>query len=372
MRIAYLLLDPGIGVFGTKGASVHVQEMIRAMRAAEQRVTVFCTRIDSHVPADLAGLDVRHVPLPATDAAGRERAIGDAGRRIAAAVAAEGFDAVYERYSLFSTAGALLADSLPVVLEVNAPLIAEQSRHRTLVDADAALRATLRQFGAVRLVTCVSPDVARWAVDMGADPARVLVVPNGVNTDRFTPAVHSRRTARVQAGFVGTLKPWHGTDVLVRALGHAPGVELVVCGTGPERARLEGLAAGCGVADRVRFLGAVPPGDVPDVLAGLDIAVAPYPPGDHYFSPLKVYEYMAAGLPVVASAIGGLPDLLAGCGVLVPPGDEHALGTALAHLAADPGGRRSLGREGRRIAVARHDWRHRYRTVLDAFLEPAR
>ncbi len=371
MRIAYLLLDPGIGVFGTKGASVHVQEMIRAMRAAGQEVTVFCTRLDDHVPDDLADLDVRHVPLPrTTGAAERETAIATASRRIARDVAADGFDCVYERYSLFSTAGSLLAADRPVILEVNAPLIDEQSRHRTLVDAAGAREVTARQLTAATLVSCVSPDVARWVAGFGVAPDRILVVPNGVNTARFDVApARERPGGRIRVGFVGTLKPWHGTDTAVRALPWVPEADLIVCGTGPEQPALETLAADLGVADRVTFLGAVVPERVPGVLAGLDIAVAPYPPGDHCFSPLKVYEYLAAGLPVVASAVGSLPDVLAGCGVLVPPGDARSLGTVLSLLASDPDHRRSLGEAGRRIARAEHDWSRRHRQVFDACRE---
>lgn len=373
MRIAYVLADPGIGAFGTKGASVHVQEMIRAMRAAGQEVTVFCTRLDAHVPADLADLDVCHLPLPrTTGTAERERAIAEAGRRIAGTVASSGFDCVYERYSLFSTAGSLLTEvstaDRQFILEVNAPLIDEQSRHRTLVDAAGARAATARQLHAATVVSCVSPEVADWVAGFGVPPDRIVVVPNGVNTARFdlpreTPA---RQDGRIRVGFVGTLKPWHGTDTAVRALPWAPAADLVVCGTGPEQPALEALAADLDVADRVRFLGEVVPEQVPSILAGLDVAVAPYPPGDHYFSPLKVYEYLAAGLPVVASAVGSLPEVLAGCGVLVPPGDARALGTVLSLLASDPDHRRALGETGRRVARAEHDWTRRHRQVFDA------
>src|SRR5699024_7195959 len=73
MRIAYALLDPGIGVFGTKGASVHVQEVVRALRADGHEVTVFCTRTNDDVPADLADLDVRRHRLPRGTGAEREQ-----------------------------------------------------------------------------------------------------------------------------------------------------------------------------------------------------------------------------------------------------------------------------------------------------------
>src|SRR5699024_6425288 len=179
-------------------------------------------------------------------------------------------------------------------------------------------------------------------------------------------------------GFVGTLKPWHGTDLLLHALARTDQrLELDICGTGPQQEELELLAAELGITQRVRFHGAVAPEHVPEFLHGLDIATAPYPAGEHYFSPLKVYEYLAAGLPVVASAIGTIPALLEDgeLGVLVEPGDVAALAGALAALAADPARhppprRPRLAAAGRDSAVREHDWRLRCRGML-ARLEAA-
>jgi glycosyltransferase involved in cell wall biosynthesis len=401
MRIAYVLLDPGIGVFGTKGASVHVQEVTRALRADGHEVTVFCTRLDEHVPADLADLDVRHHRLPRGKGPEREAAVACAAADIARAIAEEGFDLVHERYSLFSDVTARLAARgagreagaeeagderggsaarrpIPAILEVNAPLVLEQRAHRSLHDEAGALAATRAQLAAAAVVSCVSPQVAEWARSEGAAPERVVVTPNGVNTSRITPrpAAHvgaaadgsASDDAPLTVGFVGTLKPWHGTDLLLRALARTrEEMRLDVIGTGPEHDRLAQLAAELGIADRVRLRGAVAPEEVPAVLHGLDIAVAPYPAGDHYFSPLKVYEYLAAGLPVIASAIGTLPEMLreGELGVLVAPGDVDALAAALDALAADRGRRERLGRAAREAAVAEHDWRRRCRDLLD-------
>lgn len=377
MRVAYLLLDPGIPVFGTKGASVHVQEIVRALREGGHRVTVFCTRRGSHVPDDLHDLDVRHQALPSvTGPAEREREIAAAARRVADAVVAEGFDLLLERYSLFSDAGALATARfrdagtvVPLVLEVNSPLIDEQQTHRTLVDVAAAERATAHQLDAATAVACVSEPVAAWATARCAAPERIHVLPNGVNTDRIRPRPPRPGAASgpVTAGFVGTLKPWHGTDVLLRALARTTsGLRLEILGAGPESARLSELAEELGVADRVRFLGALPPEEVPGVLQGFDLAVAPYPEGPHYFSPLKVYEYLAAGLPVVASAIGTLPDVLeqGTLGELVPPGDAAALAERLDALAQDPARREAMGRRAREAAVAQHTWRARCEQLL--------
>ena len=110
-------------------------------------------------------------------------------------------------------------------------------------------------------------------------------------------------------GFVGTLRPWHGVEGLIEAFavlhGLDPDVRLLIVGDGPLRNTLESMAADRGVSHAVDFRGAVEPSEVPRMLASMDVAVAPYPPlDDFYFSPLKLFEYMAAGCAIVAAAIG--------------------------------------------------------------------
>lgn len=358
MRIAYVSVDPGIPVFGTKGASVHIQEVVREFRARGHHVTVYATRIGEHVPEDLAGLDVVHVGVAKGDPAARERAQRTASDMIARQVIDGGADLVYERYSLFSTALARVGPSLGArtVLEVNAPLIEEQRRHRDLVDAPFAWAALRAQVKAASATVCVSDPVRAW-VRRHTDGGRVHTVANGVGVQRIAPQPESNGAPVVT--FVGTLKPWHGVSDLVEAaaLAHVPW-RLRIIGDGPERGALEGLAARLGV--EVEFRGAVAPAEIPRHLAGSAVGVAPYPAspadGDQYFSPLKVYEYLAAGLPVVASAVGQLPAILDGDGVLVPPSDPAALAGALDGLAADPALRSRMGRLARAHAVERHSW----------------
>ncbi len=374
LNIAYLLADPGIGVFGSKGASVHVQEMIRALRHHGHEVTVFCVRRGEKdgtelVPADLADLPVVDVPVPPGKHAQREISLQVAAAALATAVAEGEFDLVYERYSLFSDAG--LRTGLPFILEVNAPLIEEQATHRSLYDEATADRLSREMFAAAELVSCVSTPVAAW-VESLVPQARTVVTPNGVNTGRIRPA--QPHGPELTVGFVGTLKPWHGTGVLLDAVAlarHPWRVEF--CGTGPQSAALRAQAEELGIAKRVRFHGAVAPEEVPGVLAGWDVACAPYPQArGHYFSPLKVYEYMAASLAVVASRVGELPALLDGRGVIVEPGDATGLAAALDRLAADAGLRTRLGTVARRHVEAHHTWNHRCADLLAALPLPAR
>ncbi|AWE43517.1 glycosyltransferase [Actinobaculum sp. 352] len=242
------------------------------------------------------------------------------------------------------------------VLEVNAPLIDEQRTHRELEDEDTAWELLRRQCAAAQAVICVSDPVKRW-VHTHTGSTRVHTVPNGVNTERIRPQPEASGPAIVT--FVGTLKPWHGVADLLRAANVAKGPwRLRIIGNGPERDRLERLARQLRVD--TDFRGAVSPARIPEHLAGTAIGVAPYPEprraADHYFSPLKVHEYLAAGLPVVASAVGQLPELLRGVGLLVPPSDPRALAAALDYLAINPQERARLGRLARQRAERQHSW----------------
>lgn len=364
MRIAYVCTDPGVPVFGMKGASIHVQEMCRAFLRLRAEVTMFSPRLEGSPPADFAGLRTHALPslgklAPEERAA---RALAGNGALDAALAAAGPFDLIYERHALFGYAAMEHAArrGAPSVLEVNAPLLDEQARHRELALPEAAEHAARRAFAAAGLVTAVSPAVARYARGLGA--AAVEVVPNAVDPRRF-PA-RAAATGAFTAGFLGTLKPWHDVAVLVEAFallraGPAPQARLLILGDGPERARLEARLAALGLGDAAEFTGALPATAVPAALARMHAGVAPYRGGaPFYFSPLKLYEYMAAGLPVVASRVGDLAELVTEgrTGLLCAPDDPVALAGVLARLAAAPEAARRLGANGRAEVLARHTW----------------
>ena len=354
MRIAYVCLDPGIPVFGTKGASVHIQEVVREYRRRGHDVTVYATRRGSDVPDDLAELRIVDVPVTTRDEEERERAQQAASASVSDMVRAGGYDLVYERYSLFST---VIAEcGVPGILEVNAPLIDEQRTHRVLVDEQAADAALQEQVQAALATICVSDPVRDWVIAR-TEGTRVFTVPNGVNVHRITPQPESPGAPVVT--FVGTLKPWHGVDVLLRARAQArKDWQLRIIGDGPMRAELDDLARSLGID--VDFRGAVAPDAIPQHMAGTAIGVAPYPAmdtdSDQYFSPLKVYEYMAAGLPVVASRVGQLPEIMGESAYLVPPSDPEALAEALDALVANPAERARVGSDNRRQAEREHSW----------------
>jgi glycosyltransferase involved in cell wall biosynthesis len=143
----------------------------------------------------------------------------------------------------------------------------------------------------------------------------------------------------------------------------------LIVGDGPERGRLPGelRVRGEALPGAAHFTGAVSHEAIPGLLASMDVAVAPYPAlPDFYFSPLKVYEYLAAGRAVVASRIGQLARLIrhGTHGLLCPPGDAAALAASVAGLRHDSHLRRCLGQLGRRHVVQHHSWAAVARRIL--------
>lgn len=377
----YVCTDPGVPTFGAKGCSVHVQEVLRELVRRHRTVHLITTRTGGEPPADLANVVVHALPRPAGTLAEREvaqcAADTQAARVLAGIHAREPVGLVYQRYALWGAATLETARRIgvPSVLEINAPLLAEQATHRGLVDADEATRRTLRLLAAADAPFAVAGPVARWASTMDPRGRTVPTIGNGVDVDRFTPGPVRDTTepSDLTVAFSGTFKPWHGLDVLVDAVAAAiasgAALRLLLIGDGPELAATCARAAAAGVP--VTATGQVTPSQVPALLRTADLAAAPYPAGEHYFSPLKVAEYLAAGLPTVASAIADIPDLVADGteALLVPPGDVAATAAALRSLGCDVGLRRELAAAGRRAAEQRLSWA----AVVDrslALLEP--
>ncbi len=285
--------------------------------------------------------------------------------RLARSIRAE---VVIERYYNFGGEGIGAARTLgvPAVLEVNAPVIDYPGSPKAKLDRALLVRPMQKwRDGIARMTDLFVTPSARILPDW-VDPAKILEIEWGADVDTFVPgaagpAPVDRDPSRIVGVFAGAFRAWHGAEGLARALRrlHEGGDERfggLFVGDGPERATAEREAAG---VPGIVFTGALPHATLPATLARADIGVAPFDPARHaplglgfYWSPLKVFEYMAAGLPVVAPALPRLRQLVEHGreGWLYDPADPAGLDRALVAL-ADPERRRALGSAARARAV---------------------
>lgn len=376
MRIAYLCSDPGVPFQGVSGSSVHLRETVAALRSLGHDVHVFATDTGSEqagagveafplggLAAEVASLLAREPGLPTHLSSELRRLLHAEYLQRAALPSLAAFEphVLYERHSLLGYSGVELAADLglPLVVELNAPLAHEASVHRGLVlreTAAAVEAATLRSADAV---VVVSDELARHVLGVRVPRDRILMLPNAVDVDRFHPSVSGGPLrgvldldGRPVIGFVGSLKRWHDLDTLIEACGllrrRRRDLRLLVVGDGPRRAELD-RAGGW-----VLPVGAASHEQIPAYLAAIDVVVVPYAGPETYFSPLKLYEAMAAARPVVAARTGQVARVLADgeTGLLYDPGDAEGLADRIETLLARPDLARTLGVEARKTIVA--------------------
>jgi glycosyltransferase involved in cell wall biosynthesis len=278
-------------------------------------------------------------------------------------------DVLYERYNLFLLAGVWLRriTGLPMLLEVNAPLAAERKRHGGLALRRLAAWCERLAWGSADAVLPVTRVLADAAAAAGVAERRLHVIGNGVDAARF--AADGIRDAarrelglegRLVLGFSGFVRPWHGLEAALDAMARIPerpDLHLLVAGDGPARAALEDCARALGLGERLTVLGVVSRQRMPMVLAAVDVALQPS--AVPYASPLKLFEYMAAGLAIVAPDQPNIREILSDGrdALLFPPGDAEAFRLAIRSLSADAELRRRLGRAARAtIAERAYTW----------------
>lgn len=308
--------------------------------------------------------------------------------RYVSACAAELYDCdlLYERMGWMGYSGALAARKLakPFVLEVNGDHlnefemlgIAPRGAQRWI-----SVRETRYAARHADLVVATGEGWRRRFIEQWeVDPGRVHVVENGsevvdlLHRDELAAFQPVQAGAPVQMVYVGALEPWHGVSVLLEALGHvrmlAPNLRLClqVIGDGSERQRLADMVTRLEIEPMVQFVGFMRASAFAPLLAKSEIGFSPYC-GRAEFSGLKLLDYKAAGLVVIASGAGGEPAVLehGKTGWIVPPCDADALAGAIIALANDAALRRKIGQAARLEAETMHGWKHTAETLLALF-----
>ncbi len=373
MRILYAAIDQVVP--GTKGGSVHVAAVAEGLAELGHDVHVLVTPNGSF-PAGPVKWTAMSPPFGA-----RELRWTRAGAvaRIASELQP---DVIIERYYNFG--GEAIAAAARVrstaVLEVNAPVIDYPGSAKALIDR-ALLVEPMRRW---RERMCrqadllVTPSAA--ILPPRTPSSKVVVLEWGADTNRFRPGATGTlpftRPPGILTVFAGAFRSWHGAVHLARAIrelrarGRTDFSALFI-GDGPELTRVRKEAAGL---DGVVFTGAIPHEQVAASLAAADIGVAPFDVAAHgplslgfFWSPLKVFEYMAAGLPVVAPAVDRIPSLVEHGreGMLYQPGEPGALADTLEQL-TDSSLRERLGRTARERAVREYSWSAHCRALAAA------
>lgn len=300
---------------------------------------------------------------------------------------------VYQRYSINTFAGVQLAKSrgVPFVLEYNGSEVWVSRHWGTRLRYEALTERIERlNLAAADLIVVVSRALADELAARGVERERILVNPNAVDPDRYSPAIDGspvRRRLDLEGktvlGFIGTFGPWHGAEVLADAfvrlmsarLEWREAVRLVWIGDGVRLPAVRSAISRAGLERQCVFTGLVPQAEGPAYMAACDVLVSPHVPnadGTPFFgSPTKLFEYMAMGKGIVASNLDQIGEMLehGRTAWLVPPGDAAALASGLERLIADPVTRAALGAEARRVAVRVHTWRHHTRRTLDRLRE---
>ena len=257
---------------------------------------------------------------------------------------------------------------LPLVVSLHGSDVFIAESHRV------ARRAARFAFRRAEWVTACSEDLRRRAIHIGADPERLTVVPYGVDGMRFRPDSATRNRVRAACGLddddrvvvaAGRLVRKKGFEFLIEAVSTLatrwPSLTLVIAGGGDLEDELRGQATALGIAERVRFEGAVTQPQVAEWLAAADVAVVPSvrdSAGNVDGLPNVVLEALVSGTPVVATPAGGIGTVAidAETALVVPERDVAALTGALEQLLADPDHGRALGRSARDSVLRTHDW----------------
>jgi glycosyltransferase involved in cell wall biosynthesis len=246
----------------------------------------------------------------------------------------------------------------------------------------------LREFGELRLIrkaeliACVTSEVASMVEDYLPDRRRdIVVIGSGIDKAHFRRSADLRLRGRRAAGIAedafvigwhGSFRKFHGLDGLISAFAAAlprlpKGAALLLVGHGVHRTRLLALARELAVEDRVFSPGEVPYDDIPMYVSAMDVGAVLADPNDAFhYSPLKLLEYQASGLPVVVSSAGGMASLRDDVdAIVVPVGDTTALADGLVRLGSDLALRGRIAARGALLADS-HTWDSKLDALMDA------
>jgi glycosyltransferase involved in cell wall biosynthesis len=416
LNIAHSYQESGIRFHEPHAAQLHIYHTIRGLQQAGHEVTllalqgrqVLCTkdlqvfRSENLLTNEYGQLGLSGTILFKRFESGVRRlqsvlhfpylALFDSYRMAeAGSVNLKGFDLIHERFNLLALGGAWASRRLgiPLVLEVNADLL-EQRKFKGTPERGLrrlfAVWATRMCFKAAAKIICISESLkdqlrAKWNID----ERKLTVLPCAADVEAFG-ANHDTQFVRRGLGlttepvvmWVGGFYPWHDLDLLLegftRVLQKSPNARLVLVGDGQTRTAVEQKTMKNGLRQAVIMAGGVAHSRVPELLSIADVAVVPSAPvtASHggTGTPLKLFEYMAAGKAIVATAQDNAAEVIQDGhnGLLVESGDVEGFAEAMLTLLDDPAERGRLGQNARHQAVELYSWKQYTRRLEEIYL----
>lgn len=355
---------------------IHIAEMVSAFRELghDVRVVGLAAAAAPSQGRGIAARMRRALPEPVHELAGAACNALEY-RQVGRAIDEYRPDLLYKRHARNDVAALSVARArrVPSALEVNC--LYSDAAYRDfepLLFRRMTAGFERRALTLASVVLAVSSPLAQAAAALAATAVHVL--PNGANPVRFSPADLDPAEAKrrlglppgVTIGWVGIMRAWHGLDGLLDLLVRVPDATLLVVGDGPSRGEFQAGAAARGLAERIVVTGRVPHDAVPACLRAVDIAVVP-DERTGIASPMKLLEYMAMGLAVVAPDVPNLRDVLESGleGILVRPGSADELSAAVSRLAGDRELRQRMGAAARLKIERERNWRRNAERVLD-------
>lgn len=374
MNILYHHRTQAKGVEG-----VHIRELVRALRAQGHRVDVVgppSISTDELQSKREPGFLVwsyqqisRFLPEFVFELLEMSYGVAAVGR-LRRILESQRYDLIFERYAIFNWSGVASARSagVPIILEVNytARTPIHRRRNRLLKPFARWIdRRVFRRADAFVVVSSYLQDHLETVYRVPRE--KIVVLPNAADPEYFSPGVDGgpvRKKLGLEGktviGFVGGYYPWHGLDFYCSALASlelaGQDIASVFIGDGPEKATIKKLVAELGMEHRFRFVDPVPHRELPRYLAAFDIAVMPN--SNDYGSPMKIFEYMSMGIPVIAPRLAPLVDVIDDGveGLLFEPENRGLFSKALKALIEDGALRERVGGAARKKILARHNW----------------
>ncbi|MCK5742960.1 MAG: glycosyltransferase family 4 protein [Chlorobi bacterium] len=295
-------------------------------------------------------------------------------------------DFIYQHHAHFNYAGTLLKKKtgLPYFLQCEAVEYWAKANWGKLYFKKLLKWAEEIQWAAADAIVVISERVKEMMVELGVDADKIIVNPSAVNPDKFSPDVSDERIRKkleiektFVCGFTGSFSQWHGVEVLAEAvkyiISEIPDAKILLVGDGLLRHNIEVIIKKDNVGDSTIITGIVPYGEIPEYLSACDILLSPCvsnEDGSEFFnSPIKLFEYLAMGKPIIATDVGQQSDVIQHNvnGLLCPERDPKALADGVIEIYKNKDLADRLSKEARKTAVEKYNWKFNAQRIVDAY-----